>query len=297
MRRCCSRSLALTSEKASWWHFWGMERRRPNRIRLLGAELDLVTPGEMLTALQAFVAAGRPSVIANHNAHSLYLCRRRPELRGFFETADLIEIDSRPMILWGQALGLPVRAAHRCTYLDWREAFWRLAEEKRWRVFYLGGAPGVAEAAAARLRGRWPDLVLETRHGHFDAGADSEENLGVVAAIRAFDPHVVLVGMGMPRQEAWIQQNRSAFSRGVFFSLGAAFDYEAGVQTAAPRWLGPLGLEWLYRLATQPRRLAGRYLVEPWFLIPAMAGDLVARLRGPAAPATADPVGAGTSPH
>ncbi|HEY9219792.1 MAG TPA: WecB/TagA/CpsF family glycosyltransferase [Phenylobacterium sp.] len=271
-----------------------MDIARPERIRLLGVEVDLVTPGEMLGELDGFIAEGRCAVIANHNAHSLYLCRRQPELKAFFETADLIEIDSRPMIAWGRLLGLPVSPRHRCTYLDWRDEFWRLAKARGWRVFYLGGAPGVPERAAERLRAQWPGLKLGVHHGYFDR--EGPANAEVIATIQAFEPDIVLVGMGMPLQEAWIHANRSAFSRGVFFSLGAAFDYEAGVQHAAPRWLGRLGLEWLYRLATQPTRLAFRYLVEPWFLLPAMLDDLAARRRGEFdAPGRA--VGAGTTPH
>lgn len=265
---------------------------RPDRIALLGAEVDLITPAEVMQAVAGFVDAGRPAVIANHNAHSLYLLRREPQLADFYRAADLIEIDSRPMIFWGRLLGLPVRGEHRCTYLDWRDDFWRLAEEKGWRIFYLGGAPGVAETGAERLRQRWPGLKLAVRDGYFDARPDAEENLGVVAQIRDFDPHVVLVGMGMPRQEAWIHENLPAFRRGVFLPVGAALDYEAGVQSAAPRWMGRLGLEWLYRLATQPRRLGFRYLVEPWSLLPAMAGDLAARLRRRRRRATAQAVGA-----
>lgn len=269
-----------------------METRRPERIALLGAEVDLITAQEVMEAIAGFVAAGQPAVIANHNAHSLYLLRREPQLAAFYRTADLIEIDSRPMILWGRMLGLPVHGRHRCTYLDWRDDFWGLAEQKGWRVFYLGGAPGAAETGAERLRQRWPGLKLVVRHGYFDSRTESEENLDVVAQIRDFDPHVVLVGMGMPRQETWIHENRAAFRRGVFLPVGAALDYEADVQSVAPRWLGAVGLEWLYRLATQPRRLAFRYLVEPWFLLPAMGGDIVALLRGRRAPASARAVGA-----
>lgn len=267
---------------------------RPDRIALLGAEVDLVTPAEVMESVAAFAAAGRLAVIANHNSHSLYLLRREPQLAAFFRAADLIEIDSRPMILWAQLLGLPVSGRHRCTYLDWRADFWSLAEQKGWRVFYLGGAPGVAEAGAERLRQRWPGLNLAVRHGYFDARPESEENLEVVGQIREFDPHVVLVGMGMPRQEAWIHENRAAFRRGVFMPVGAALDYEAGVQSIAPRWLGPIGLEWLYRLATQPRRLAFRYLVEPWSLLPAMGRDVAIRLKGSRGrPGSAQAVGAG----
>lgn len=251
-----------------------MEAARPPRVRLLGADVDLITPAEMLARVEGFVAAGRTAVVANHNAHSLSLCRSVPRLRAFFEQADLIEIDSRPMIAWARLLGLPVGPEHRCTYLDWRDDFWRLSTDRGWRVFFLGGAPGVADTACARLRERWPGVELRGRHGYFDTSAGSAENEAVLAEIRAFDPDVILVGMGMPLQEEWILANRRALARGVLFSVGGAFDYEAGVQVAAPRWMGRLGLEWLFRLSSQPRRLAHRYLIEPWNLAPAALDDL-----------------------
>lgn len=256
-----------------------MDSGAPERTRLLGVEIDLVTPDQVLDWVQQRIAAGGAGVVANHNTHSVYLLRREPALAAFFAGADIIQIDSRPMILWGQMLGLPVRGAHRSTYLDWRDAFWRRAVENGWRVFYLGGAPGVAEAARTRLLGEFPDVSLAVHDGYFDASPGSADNGAVLDALRAFDPDIVLVGMGMPRQEHWIVQNRDSLARGVFFSVGAAFDYEAGAQSAAPRWMGRLGVEWLYRLATQPVRLGFRYLVEPWFLLPAAFGDVTARLR------------------
>jgi len=190
-----------------------------------------------------------------------------PELARFFAAADLVQIDSVPLIAWGRLLGLPLSRAMRSTYLDWREAFWRLADARGWRVFYLGGAAGVAEIAAARIMARHANVRLATRHGFFDRTPGSAENLAALEAIRAFDPHVLMVGMGMPAQELWTLANRRALGRQVVMTVGAAFDYEAGVQPTPPRWTGPAGVEWLARLVTQPRRLAWRYLIEPWALL------------------------------
>jgi N-acetylglucosaminyldiphosphoundecaprenol N-acetyl-beta-D-mannosaminyltransferase len=248
------------------------------RVRLLGGEVDPITPAEMLAATAAFVAGGGTAVIANHNAHSLFLLRRTPALKAFFDEAELVQIDSLPMILWGRLLGLPVGREHRSTYLDWSETFWATVRERGWRVFHVGGAPGVGERAAAAVRARFPGVSLAERNGYFDADPQSAESVALRADIAAFDPDIILVGMGMPRQEAWIAANRHLIGRGVFFPVGAAFDYEAGVQDAAPRWTGRLGVEWLWRLLSQPRRLASRYLVEPWFLAPAAFADLGARL-------------------
>lgn len=248
------------------------------RVRLMGVDLDPTTPREMLAATEGFIARGGVAVIANHNSHSLYLHQRSARLRAFFAQADLVQIDSRPLIAWGRRLGLPLRPDHRSTYLDWRAAFWETAAAKGWRVFYVGGAPGVAEAARERIVAQWPAAQVAVHDGYFDVAGPA--NAALLEQIAAFDPDVVMVGMGMPRQELWILDNRPALARGVLFPVGAAFDYEAGVQRPAPRRLGALGLEWLFRLASEPRRLGFRYLVEPWFLLPAALEDLrAARVR------------------
>ncbi|MDB5433292.1 MAG: glycosyl transferase, WecB/TagA/CpsF family [Caulobacter sp.] len=244
------------------------------RLRLLGAEVDPVTPREMLDTTEAFIAGGGTAVIANHNSHSLYLSQHSAEMRGFFEDADLIQVDSTPMIIWGWLMGRPLGMKHRSTYLDWREDLWRRAQAGGWRIFYLGGEPGVAAKGAAAVEARWPGVKIAVHDGYFDATPGSEGSEAVNRMITAFDADIILVGMGMPRQEGWIRANRYRIGRGVFFPVGAAFDYEAGAQVAAPRWTGRIGLEWLFRLATQPRRLAYRYLVEPWSLMPAAFDDI-----------------------
>ncbi len=250
----------------------------PRRIALLGAQMDLVTPDEVLARITEAASGGVRALIVNHNLHSLCLIRRTPAMAALYARADLIQIDSKPAILWGRLLGLPVSGAHRSTYLDWREAFWRRADRHGWRVFYLGGAPGVAEAAAARLSARWPGARIAVRHGYFDPAPGSAEAAAVLAEIEAFAPQVLMVGMGMPLQEAWIADHYGALPACAVLPVGAAFDYEAGVQTAAPRIWGRLGLEWLFRLAHDPRRLFHRYLIEPWALAGPALGDLKRRL-------------------
>ncbi|HEY5107525.1 MAG TPA: WecB/TagA/CpsF family glycosyltransferase [Caulobacteraceae bacterium] len=255
-------------------------RRSPPRVSLLGAQVDLITPGEMLRFVDIVAAAGGSAVIANHNAHSLALMRRDHALAEFFHQADVIQIDSTPMIAWGRLLGAPVTRAHRSTYLDWRAQFWPLADLRRWRVFYLGGAPGVAAVACRRLGAAWPNVTLASNDGFFDSAPGSTDNLRLLERIEAFEPDIVFVGMGMPRQERWILENRAHFTKGVIFPVGAAFDYEAGAQATPPRWSGRLGVEWLFRLLSQPLRLGSRYLIEPWSLLPAAGRDLAAALGG-----------------
>jgi N-acetylglucosaminyldiphosphoundecaprenol N-acetyl-beta-D-mannosaminyltransferase len=260
--------------------------QRPRRIELLGQKVDLVTPEEVLAFVADAAERRRAAVVANHNLHSVCLARRSPAMAAFYARADLIEIDSTPLVKWATLLGLPATAAHRCTYLDWRDDFWRMAAERGWRVFYLGGAPGVAAKAAERLMQRWPGVDIAVHDGFFDRSEGSAEDAAVVEQINAFSPHVLFVGMGMPLQEEWIGRHRAELEAGAVLPVGAAFDYEAGVQTAAPRALGRLGLEWLFRLAHDPQRLFHRYMVEPWSLLGPAGADL---MRGAFAPAPASP--------
>ena len=249
-------------------------RRAHERVTILGQSMDLVKPEEVLHHIQQAVRQGEKSLIANHNLHSLYLMQKRPELGAFYDKADLIEVDSTPLLAFSRAVGLHSRGFHRCTYLDWRDHFWSVANRQGWRVLSVGGAPGVGDEAARRLKLRYPDADIAIHHGFFDARPGSSENAAVLDRITAFQPHILFVGMGMPRQELWIAENFERLPDCVILSVGAAFDYEAGVQSAAPRWMGRAGIEWAYRLLHDPKRLFVRYCVEPWTLIPLALRDI-----------------------
>ena len=249
--------------------------------------MDLVKSAEVFHFVTGKIKSGQKAIIANHNLHSLYLIQKDDEIREFFGRADLIEVDSMPLIFWARINGRPSRRFHRATYLDWRDEFWDLVVEQGWRVFFLGSEPGVAEKARERILAQWPDVQLATQHGYFDMAPDSTENDAIVAQINAFKADIVLVGMGMPRQEIWILRNAAKLTACVTFTVGGAFDYEAGVQKPAPRWLGQFGIEWIYRLLIDPPRRFHRYCVEPFYLLAPAVRDLMAmRGRKPHRPKT-----------
>jgi len=242
------------------------------RLPLLGAEVDVITPAEVMDFVAESVAQKRQVIVANHNLHSLYYYRRRADMRAFYARADLIEIDSTPMIGWAKLLGYEVSRAHRSTYLDFREDFWRRAAAQGWRVYHLGGAPEHSEAARQAILRRHPQVQLAVHDGYF--ALTGPENAAVVADIVAKKPDVLLVGMGMPRQEEWILANLSHLPDCAILPVGGAFDYEAGATYTPPRWAGRLGIEWLVRFFHDPKRLFQRYFLEPWALVPAALGDL-----------------------
>lgn len=206
-------------------------------------------------------------VIANHNLHSVYLFARDPELRAFHAAAEVCHADGMSVILLGRLLGVPLTRRNRVTYNDWIGPLMSEAARHGWRVFALGGAPGVFEKAAARLRVAHPGLVLDGAHGYFDAAPGSADTAALLQRMAVYRPQLLLVGMGMPRQEHWVLENRAALTANATLIAGAAFDYVAGVVPTPPRGLAAAGFEWLWRLAAEPRRLWHRYLIEPWYVM------------------------------
>ncbi|OKH38522.1 glycosyltransferase [Calothrix sp. HK-06] len=234
--------------------------------QFLGVQLNALSIPELNSLIDEAVQKNRKWIIANHNLHSLYIYHNDPKMRAFYAKAEYTHIDSMPLVLVGKLLGFPLKREQRVTYADW---VWPLMEEasrKNWRVFYLGSKPGVAEKGANILRQKYPGLQIACTDGYIDVRKNSKENLATIDAINAYQPHILMVGMSMPRQEHWILDNLDRLSVNSILTSGACLDYVAGAVPTPPRWMGKLGLEWLYRLSSEPKRLWKRYLVEPWFL-------------------------------
>jgi N-acetylglucosaminyldiphosphoundecaprenol N-acetyl-beta-D-mannosaminyltransferase len=242
-------------------------------FELLGGRVTPVSIEILQRRIRHAIAAGRREVVANHNLHSLYLLQHHRRLRDFYDRADLTFIDGMSLVLVGRLLGMPLRRDDRVTYVDWLPRLMDEAEVEGWRIFYVGSRPEVAARALRILRARYPRLDLQACHGYFDA-TSRVENARVLDAIEAFAPNILMVGMGMPRQELWIAAQLERIRANVFLPCGAAWDYVASEIRTPPRWMGRTGLEWLYRLACEPRRLGRRYLVEPWGLIPLLCRDM-----------------------
>lgn len=216
-------------------------------------------------------------VIANHNLHSLHLYHREPKFRAFYRDAEWTHIDGMALVALARLYGFRVERNQRVTYVDWTGPLMEGAVRNRWRVFYLGSAPGVAERGADILRQRFVGLQIRTMHGYFNVDPHSQENNDVLNAIEAYKPHLLMVGMGMPRQEYWIHDNFERLCANVILPSGAAIDYVAGAVYTPPRWAGMAGLEWAFRLGAEPKRLWRRYLLEPWSLLGIVAHDIIAR--------------------
>jgi N-acetylglucosaminyldiphosphoundecaprenol N-acetyl-beta-D-mannosaminyltransferase len=256
------------------------------RVCLMGVWVDPLTIDDLNRLIGRVVAAGEKRIIAHHNLRSLYLHDRDESIRSFFRTADYAHIDGMALVGLGQRLGLPLRREHRVTYVDWTPRLMGAAAAQGWRIFYLGSRPGVAARGAEVLRDRHPGLEIVTAHGYLEDGSEDERAL--LARINEYRPEILMVGMGMPLQERWILRNLDRLDVNVILPCGACIDYVAGAIPTPPRWMGRAGIEWLYRLGSEPRRLWRRYLLEPWALIPRFLREM----RG--APARAGRTGGST---
>lgn len=246
---------------------------------LLSVKVQALTMQDLNNYMQDSIAANDKIIIANHNLHSIFLFRQNLEMQNFYKGSHYVHIDGMPIVFLGKLLGYPFAREHRTTYADW---IWSIAEEacrNNWKIFYLGSKPDVAEQGAEKLMQKFSDLKIAVRHGYFDITKESEENQKVVEAINQYRPHILMVGMGMPRQETWISCNYKSLKTNVILPSGAAIDYVAGAVPTPPRWAGRVGLEWFFRFVAEPKRLAQRYFVEPFFVLYLFLFDIVSKIR------------------
>ncbi len=255
----------------------GLRGRIPS-FGMLGVRLDGLTTETLYATIAGAIRDSRQTVIGNHNLHSIYLYHRDAKMRRFYAHAQYVFIDGMPLIWLGRLLGYPLRREHRMTSIDWLRPMLPTAVSQGWRLFFLGSRPGVADRSAAILRSEFPALEIESMHGFFDHRPGSESGEAVLAKVRAYRPDILCLGMGMPRQEHWIEDHLNQLEVKVILNLGGFMDLLTGELPLPPRWISRLGLEWLMRLISRPHRVWRRYLVEPWFLLPFLARDVRSRL-------------------
>jgi N-acetylglucosaminyldiphosphoundecaprenol N-acetyl-beta-D-mannosaminyltransferase len=237
--------------------------------RIFDIPIELAQPADMLRTIAAWVGTGEPHRVMYVNAHVVNESRAVPELRRALETADLVYCDGFGVRLAARVLEVPV--PHRMTGADWVWGLAAMCEMAGSSLYLLGSDPPVAREAAQRLQRWYPDLrIAGAHHGYFDL--DSPHNERVIEDINAKQPDIVLVGMGTPKQELWLQRYAERLDADVLWTVGALLDYIAGRVPRAPRWLADNGLEWIWRLAIEPHRMWRRYLLgNPKFLSRVMA--------------------------
>jgi N-acetylglucosaminyldiphosphoundecaprenol N-acetyl-beta-D-mannosaminyltransferase len=234
-------------------------------LRHFGAKVDALTAHEVVQEIESLAFTGRVAFLTNHNLHSLYLLQKNEQFAEAYKRADITIVDGFPVLLAAKfasrRAGHKLSKSHRVGSLDWLAAIAPSTPIER--IAVVGASPASNAKAVTRLSDQLPRVDIRGWSGArwTNAAADT-----VVRELGEFRPSLVIVGLGMPLQESFLLSRFAELPPAVYATVGGAIDQLSGEQRPAPRWLGAMGIEWLWRLATQPRRLAGRYLVEPILL-------------------------------
>ena len=251
-------------------------------IAILGVPFDHVTIAQAIERIEAMIATRRPHYVVTANVDFLVQAHRDVELRRILLEADLVLCDGTPLVWASRWLGnaLPERVAGS----DLAPGLIRAAAEKGHRLFFLGAGPGIAAEAEARLRQQYPHInIVGTYSPPFShlLEMDHEE---MARRIRAANPDILLVSFGCPKQEKWIAMHHRSLGVPVAIGVGATLDFLAGRVKRAPDWMRRTGLEWIYRLLLEPRRLYRRYAGDLACFLPTLATQWLRLALGRAAP-------------
>jgi N-acetylglucosaminyldiphosphoundecaprenol N-acetyl-beta-D-mannosaminyltransferase len=228
------------------------------RVNVLGVGVSAIDPGMALAAIEDWIQRRDPHYVTITGVHGVMESQSDPEVRAIHNRAGLVTPDGMPLV-WASRLA-GQRHVRRVYGPDLMLAACRRSLETGWRHFLYGGAEGVPELLATRLADRFPGLEITGAFAPPFRPLTDAEDEEIVQRINAARPDIVWVGLSTPKQERWMASHLRRLEAPVMVGVGAAFDFHAGLKRQAPRWIQGTGLEWLFRLITEPRRLWRRYL-------------------------------------
>jgi len=252
-------------------------------IRILDTPISIVSLDRVIGLFDAWMANRQDRCVVLRDVHGIMRARNDVDLRNAHEHADLITPDGMPLVWVSRIAG--THGISRVCGADLLSAVCRHGLEVGWRHYFYGGAPGVAEQVIAQLLRKHPAIQIAGWYFPPFRALNRDEDEFACADIRAKHADFVWVGLGTPKQELWMEDHRGRCGGAIMLGVGAAFNFHSGSTSRAPKWMQNGGLEWLFRLLQEPRRLWRRYLLlAPLFAI-LVSLDLV---RSRIAPQTRD---------
>ena len=224
--------------------------------------VDRVDMAAATALIEKFIAERTPHHIVTADASMVVTASEDPEFAGIVASADLVTPDGAGILWATKRLGTPVQT--KVSGVDLAARCCALSAEKGWRIFFFGASPGIAEEAAARMQARHPGTqIVGFRDGYFTPEQEPE----VVAQIKAARPDILLVALGIPKQEKFIQKHKESLGVPVCIGVGGTLDVFSGTVRRAPRWMQNSGLEWAYRLASNPKKISKVALLPRFVLM------------------------------
>jgi len=226
------------------------------KINILGFEISKITTKEVLCEIEKFIQDRKPHTIVLLNPYLILEARKYPEYTEYIKNVDLVTADGFGLLFAARLLGdyFP----ERVTGTDLMPLLGKLCQEKKYKLFFIGGELGIDERAKKEYERQFPGInIVGTKNGYFSIKEEPE----IVAEIKSKKPDILVVCMGAYKQEMFIKRHLKELNIPVCFGNGAAFDFIAGKVKRAPRWMQNAGLEWVFRLIQEPKRLWKRYLI------------------------------------
>jgi N-acetylglucosaminyldiphosphoundecaprenol N-acetyl-beta-D-mannosaminyltransferase len=252
-------------------------------LRVWGLPLSPMTRGQAAEAVMGLIEAGTPSYFITANVHYAMLTAERPELGPINDRAAFLLADGAPLV-WASRRG-PVPLPERVAGSDLVYDLCEHAAKRGRSVYFLGGAEGVADEAARKLQSLYPGLKIAGTACPSPGSLTGDGCKQLIADVKATKPDLLLVALGQPKGELWLAEHLNELGVPAAAQIGATLDFVAGRVRRAPRLLQKIGLEWAYRITTDPVRLFPRYVKNALFLFGQVAQDLVPRRnRRPASP-------------
>ncbi|HEY9286889.1 MAG TPA: WecB/TagA/CpsF family glycosyltransferase [Candidatus Dormibacteraeota bacterium] len=235
------------------------------RVNVLGVGVSAINMRLALDQLHDWIVSGDRQFVSVCNVHSVMECRRDPRLRQIVNAAGMVTPDGMPLVWLARRSGH--KAVARVYGPDLMLAELSASQQSGHSHFFYGGRPGVADRLAAAMRRRFPGARVVGTYSPPLASAAELCNAEVASLINESRADIVWVGISSPKQEYWMSCMRPMLQAAVLIGVGAAFDFHTGNVPQAPGWMQRAGLEWLFRLIVEPRRLWRRYLIDnPWFI-------------------------------
>lgn len=248
---------------------------QPAPVWVWGVPFTPLTFAQTVDRIDEIIRAGKPQYFITANLHYAMLTARDARLPAVNREAALVTADGMPIVVasrWRTA-----RLPERVTGADLVPALCERAAQRGYRVFMLGGAPGVAEEAARRLCERFPGLPIAGIESPPYRELTPEEHQQLLARIRDARTDILFVAFGQPKGEVWIRENYQALGVPACVQIGGSLDFLAGRVLRAPRWIQRVGMEWFYRLYREPKRLLARYTSNGLFALRMLARDAFTR--------------------
>lgn len=235
------------------------------KLHLGKITVDAVTQDHVLETISEHIQSKKGGYLVTPNVDHVVLAERNAELRQAYDNATLSVADGKPIVWASYLLGKPL--PQKISGSDLFIPLMRLAEKKRWRVYLLGGSIQSNKKAKLNLKQMLPNINIVGRSCRY-IDLDHEETSSIVLKeIKALNVDLLIVCLGCPKQEIWMNRYRAAYSPAFALGLGASIDFVAGVAKRSPKFISDMGFEWLFRLLHEPRRLWKRYLLrDPQFL-------------------------------